>query len=86
MLNRILVLTRLQVLTPLWVISLLNLNIRSIRHKLNYSFDNFNDFDVLCFTQTHLDIHIEDIFLLNQCSDSTLYMKDVSSFSFYVQN
>ena len=72
------------------VISLLHLNIRSIRHKLNYIFDNCNDFDVLCFTETHLDTQIEDTFLLNQCSDFTLYRKDVSSFSggvaLYVKN
>ena len=67
-----------------------HLNIRSIRHKLNYSFDNFNDFEVLCFTQTLLDTQIEDSFLLNQCSDVTLYRKDVSflarGVALYVRN
>ena len=90
MLNLILVLTRLQVLTPLWVIIILYLNIRSFRHKLNYIFDNYNDFDVFCFTETPLDTQIEDTFLLNQYSDFTLYRKDGSSFSggvaLYVKN
>ena len=34
-------------------ISVLHLNIRSIRHKLEYIKDNFLDFDVLCFSETH---------------------------------
>jgi len=69
MLNRILVLTRLQELTPVWVIIIVYLIIRSIRHKLNYIFDNFNDFDVLYFTETRLDTQIENIFLSNQTRD-----------------
>ena len=34
--------------------SVLHLNIRSIRYKLDFIKDNFLDFDVLCFTETHL--------------------------------
>ena len=53
-------------------------------------FDNYNDFDILCFTETPLDTQIKDTFLLNQYSDFTLYRKDVSSFSggvaLYVKN
>ena len=35
-------------------LSILHLNTRSIRHKLDYIKENFLDFDVLCFTETHL--------------------------------
>ena len=34
--------------------SVLHLNIRSIRYKLDFIKDNFLDFDVLCFSETHL--------------------------------
>ena len=36
-------------------LSIVHLNIRSIRNKLDYIRDNFLDFDILCFTETHLD-------------------------------
>lgn len=36
-------------------LSVLHVNIRSIRHKLEYIKDQFLDFDILCFTETHLD-------------------------------
>ena len=35
--------------------SVLHVNIRSIRHKLEYIKEHFLDFDILCFTETHLD-------------------------------
>ena len=35
-------------------LSILPLNTRSIRHKLDFIKDNFLDFDVLCFSETHL--------------------------------
>ena len=48
-------------------LSILHLNIRSIRNKINYIEENFNDFDILCFTETHLvsndDIYIEGFHL-----------------------
>lgn len=34
-------------------LSILHLNIRSIRNKIKYIEENFNDFDILCFTETH---------------------------------
>lgn len=37
-------------------ISILHCNIRSIRNKLEFIKDNFTDFDILCFTETHLNI------------------------------
>lgn len=36
-------------------LSILHLNIRSIRTKLEYIKNQFLDFDILCFTETHLD-------------------------------
>lgn len=36
-------------------LSILHLNIRSIRTKLEYIKNKFLDFDILCFTETHLD-------------------------------
>ena len=62
-------------------LSILHLNIRSIRNKINYIEENFNDFDILCFTETHLgdtvsndDIYIEGFHLVP-------YSKDVSPHS-----
>ena len=47
------------------LLSIFHCNIRSIRHKLEYIRDNTLDFDILCFTETHLDqsINNEDIML-----------------------
>ncbi len=39
--------------------SILHLNIRSIRNKVSYIEDTFTDFDILCFTETHLSDAIE---------------------------
>ena len=39
-------------------LSILHSNIRSIRNKLDYITENFLDFDILCFTETHLDANI----------------------------
>ena len=36
-------------------LSVLHLNIRSIRNKMEYIIDNFLDFEILCFSETHLD-------------------------------
>ena len=38
--------------------SILHSNIRSIRNKLDYITENFLDFDILCFTESHLDANI----------------------------
>ena len=37
------------------ILDILHLNIRSIRHKLGYLNSFVHDFDILCFTETHLD-------------------------------
>ncbi len=46
-------------------LSILHLNIRSIRNKINYIEDCLTDFDILCFTETHLsdDIDISNLIL-----------------------
>ena len=62
-------------------LSILHLNIRSIRNKLEYIFDNFSDFDILCFTETHLDNQVTDNLLLSECSDFRIYRKDITSHS-----
>ena len=36
-------------------LSILHLNIRSIRNKIRYIQDQLSDFDVICFSETHLD-------------------------------
>lgn len=40
-------------------LSVLHLNIRSIRNKLSYIEEELTDFDILCFTETHLSDRIE---------------------------
>lgn len=57
-------------------ISIIHSNIRSIRHKMNYIKDNLLDFDILCFTETHLDASIEDNLLALSDDYSLPYRKD----------
>ena len=56
-------------------LSILHCNIRSIRHKLDYIRDHFSDFNVLCFTETHLNEDISNDAILLQSYD-TPYRKD----------
>ena len=53
--------------TPEHSISILHLNIRRIRQKIDFITDNLLDFDILCFTETHLnqDILTDSILLDN---------------------
>ena len=48
-------------------ISILHLNIRSIRQKFEFIKENFLDYDILCFTESHLseDISTESLLLDN---------------------
>ena len=57
-------------------LSVTHLNIRSIRNKLNYIKDNFLDFNILCFTETHFDnqVSTSDLFLSNSFDEP--YRKD----------
>ncbi len=45
-------------------LSILHLNIRSIRNKLPYIENTFTEFDILCFTETHLSSDISTDTLL----------------------
>ncbi len=61
-------------------LSIAHLNIRSIRNKLEYIKDNYLDFDVLCFTETHLtDIIDNNMIILEEFN--TIYRKDNSAHS-----
>ena len=60
-------------------LSLMHLNIRSIRNKFDFITDNFLDFDILCFTESHLD-DTEDSELVFIESFS-VYRKDRSAHS-----
>ena len=57
-------------------LSVLHLNIRSIRNKMEYIIDNFLDFDILCFSETHLDSLIATESLLLSDSFDIPYRKD----------
>lgn len=61
-------------------LSILHLNVRSIRNKLEYIQDNCYDFDVLCFTETHLD-NIFPNKSLHLDTHPNLYRNDISSHS-----
>jgi hypothetical protein len=41
-------------------LSIFHANIRSLRNKLNYIIDIVEDFDIIFFTETHLDNSISD--------------------------
>ncbi len=61
-------------------LSVIHQNIRSIRNKMDYIKDNYLDFDVLCFTETHLsDTFIDDQLFLDGFNQ--IYRKDVNSHS-----
>ena len=57
-------------------LSILHLNIRSIRNKVEYIVDNFLDFQILCFTETHLDANVSTDILFLSSTFSTPYRKD----------
>ena len=57
-------------------VSILHCNTRSIRNKLDYIGDNFLDFEILCFTETHLDFTVPTDTILLSDSYDTPYRKD----------
>ena len=64
---------------PDHTLSFLHLNIRSIRNKIDFLKDNFMDFEVLCFSETHLDITVSSESLgISDCY-SNPYRKDRNS-------
>ena len=62
-------------------LSILHLNIRSIRNKLEYINENLIDFNVLCFTETHLDVNINDEVIFIEGFNLVSYSKDVTAHS-----
>lgn len=60
-------------------VSIKHLNICSIRNKIDYITDNFPDFDILCFTETHLDVGISDADLFLDANK--LFRRDCTSSS-----
>jgi hypothetical protein len=57
-------------------LSILHCNIRSIRHKMDFIRDNFSDFDIVCFTETHLDDFVTDEHLFLSDSLNSFFRKD----------
>ena len=52
-------------------LSVFHLNTRSMRHKLDYIESICIEADIICITETHLDLNItnDDIFLEGYCKD-----------------
>ncbi len=61
-------------------LSIMHQNIRSIRHKLDFVKENYMDFDILCFTESHLTETIESTTLSLE-GFNTLFRKDNSAHS-----
>ena len=60
--------------------SIIHQNIRSIRSKMEYIKNNFSDFDILCFTETHLTNMVTDNFLSVEGFDK-MFRKDNTAHS-----
>ena len=56
-------------------LSIIHSNIRSVRNKLDYIKEQFLDFNIICLTETHLDISVPTESLLFEKFDSP-YRKD----------
>ena len=57
-------------------LSVLRLNIRRIKNKISYLQDNFMDFEILCFSETHLDMTVSsELLFISNCYSSP-YRKD----------
>ena len=57
-------------------LSIIHSNIRSIRNKIEFIKNHLLDFDVLCFTETHLDASVDSSSLLLSNLYGTPYRKD----------
>ena len=70
-------------------ISIIHLNVRSIRNKFDYIVDFMSDFDILCFTETHFTNEINDNDIQIENYD-TFYRKDLNSYTggilVYIEN
>ena len=57
-------------------VSIFHLNIRSIRNKLDFILDIFSEFNILCFSETHLDDNVPIEMLFLSILYSAPYRKD----------
>ena len=57
-------------------LSILHSNIRSIRNEFDYLTENFLDFDILCFSESHLDATINTESLI--MSSKYVYINDIA--------
>ena len=62
-------------------ISIAHLNIRSISNKIEFISDFMSDFDILCFSESHLDRTILDADLTFDTHESSIYRQDMTSHS-----
>ena len=62
-------------------LSIIHLNIQSIRNKIDYIKDSLADFDILCFTETHLNHAISNEELFIEGFQPVKFRKDVSPHS-----
>ena len=61
-------------------LSIMHLNIRSNRHKLHFITDYLTDMEILCFSETHLDINVPTESLLLSNTYCEPYRKDRNNF------
>ena len=62
-----------------FLLSILHCNVRSIRNKLDFIRNEFLDFNIICFTETHLNYIITNDFLDLSDSFDEPYRKDRTS-------
>ena len=55
-------------------------NIRSKRNKIKFITDQLSDFDILCFTESHLDRTVLDEDLTIDSHGSSIYRQDMTTF------
>ena len=60
-------------------LSIIHSNIRSIRNKFDFITEYFLDFDILCFTETHLNVNILSDSLIVTDKFDAQYRKDRSN-------
>ena len=70
-------------------LSIVHLNIRSIRNKIEFIKDSYLDYDILCFTESHLSDNVNDEMIILE-GFSTFYRKDktnhASGLLIYISN
>ena len=62
------------------LLSILHLNIRSIRNKISYIQDQLSDFDIICVSGTHLDQNLSSELLRISNTFSDPYRKDKNTY------